>query len=279
MGRGWIGSVLGAVAAAFGILPLPAMAEAEVLPRARLFEPLIADPRWAHFSAAYQYYSDDPEVTHVGAVSFGENFTLYGAPVGAGRWSAGLQAAVFSIFDLDADSKDLINADYWVGIPVAYRLGRFSALARVFHQSSHLGDEFLLRRRVDRVNLSYEAVDAKLSYDLTQTVRVYGGGGYLVSVEPADIRPWGGQAGAEYRSGTRWAGGALRPVAAVDLQASEEAGWDVGVSARAGVQLESTVERGYVMQLMLEAYRGSNPNGQFFDRDIRFIGLGLHLYL
>ena len=33
----------------------------------------------------------------------------------------GLQAGVFSIFDLAADSKDLINADYLVAIPLSLK--------------------------------------------------------------------------------------------------------------------------------------------------------------
>jgi hypothetical protein len=36
---------------------------------------------------------------------------------------------------------------------------------RVLHQSSHLGDEFLLRNRTTRINLSYEALDLLLSYE------------------------------------------------------------------------------------------------------------------
>jgi hypothetical protein len=42
------------------------------------------------------------------------------------------------------------------------------------HQSSHLGDEFVLRTRLERVNLSYEGVDLKLSYDLSYGFRICG---------------------------------------------------------------------------------------------------------
>lgn len=99
-----------------------AVAEAKkraILPERNLFDPLLADPRWAHFSAAYHYYVDDDRLTNVGAVSFGETFGLYGweSHQIPGRWELGFQAGVFAIFDLDAESKDLINADYWVGIP------------------------------------------------------------------------------------------------------------------------------------------------------------------
>ena len=113
-----------------------------MLPRSNLFEPLMADPRWPRFSAAYRYYTDDPDVDHAGAVSFGETFSLYRNSLFGGRWEVGFQAAVFSVFDMNSDSLDLVNADYWVGIPVSYRIGDFSILGRL------LSPEFPSRRRI-----------------------------------------------------------------------------------------------------------------------------------
>ena len=76
----------------------------------------------------------------------------------------GIQAGVFAIFDLNSQSFDLINADYLVGIPLTIKTGNFANLTRIFHQSSHLGDEFLLRGQTnERINLSYEAVNSLLS--------------------------------------------------------------------------------------------------------------------
>lgn len=251
----------------------------EVLPRGNLFDPLIADPRWAHFSASYQYFNNDEEVEHAGSVSFGETFGLLGGPAPfKGRWQLDFQAAVFGLFDLDSDSKDLINADYWVGLPVSYKSGNFAAMARVFHQSSHLGDEFLLRDRVDRVNLSYEAVDLKLSYNLGYGLRVYGGLGYLLSVEPADVDPFSTQVGVEYLAPFTLGSGLIRPVAGVDVQNREESDFATDVSVRAGVQFESPEEVSQRVQLMLEYFNGRNPNGQFYDRNLEFYGFGLHVY-
>ena len=99
------------------------------------------------------------------------------------QWEAGLQAGVFSDFNLDASSSDLVNTDFIVSAYSSMRAGQFSAFGRLYHQSSHLGDEFLLRKintKFERVNLSYEGVDLKLSYELPYGVRVYGGGGGLI---------------------------------------------------------------------------------------------------
>ena len=253
----------------------------EVLPRGNLFDPLIADPRWAHFSAAYQYFVDDEEIENAAAVSFGETFGLLGGPAPfEGRWQMDFQAAVFGLFDMDAESKDLINADYWVGIPLSYRdrSQRFAAMMRVFHQSSHLGDEFLLRDRVDRVNLSYEATDLKLSYKFDNGFRVYGGLGYLLHVEPSEIDRFSTQVGMEYLAPFTLGKGLLRPVAAADLQNREESDFASDLSLRAGVQFESEAEISQRVQLLIEYFNGRNPNGQFYDRALQYIGLGAHVY-
>jgi hypothetical protein len=250
------------------------------LPAGALFDPLIADPRWPSFSAAYQRYIDDRDFRDVAAVSFGETIPIYrdDVPFG-GQWEIGLQAGVFSLFDLDSDSFDLINADYLFGIPVSYRRGSFSALLRVFHQSSHLGDEFLLRTRVSRVNLSYESVDGKLSYDfLHRAVRVYGGAGYLFDRDPSSLQPWSVQYGLEFRSPRTLWNGIARPVLAADFQHREQNNWDADVSARAGLEFESVQVLGRKLYLTLEYFNGRSPNGQFYTDKIQYFGIGAHLF-
>lgn len=245
------------------------------LPGRALFKPLIADPRWPRFGAAYQRYFDDRELTDVAAVSFGEALPIgrYNPSYG-GAWEIGLQAGVFAIFDLDSDSFDLINADYFAAIPVTYSIGNFSALFRIFHQSSHLGDEFLLRNPVKRINLSYEAINLLLSYELKYGFRLYGGSSYLYRVDPSDIRPWRFQGGAEYVGPTFANRFPIRPIAAVDVQVDEEGGWVTNVAPSVGIQFESLRSRGRNLQFFLQYFKGRSPNGQFYDRSVEYMGVG-----
>lgn len=254
--------------------------EPQILARSTLFDPLLADRRWPHFSASYQYYTNDPDVEHAGATSFGETFSLYRSEGLGGQWEIGFQAGVFAVFDLASDSADLINADYWVGIPFNYRRGNFSSTSRIYHQSSHLGDEYLLREEVDgdnRVNVSYEAIDTILSYDINESWRVYGGAGYLFHREPAELEPWMTQAGVEWR-GSELISDTLRPIAAADLQWREENEWNTDVALRAGFQIENSRLTSQTVQITAEYYNGRNPNGQFYERDLEYFGLGLHVY-
>lgn len=245
----------------------------------RLFQPLIADPRWPHFSISYQYYIDDDELENVGSTTFGETLPFYRskAPF-SGIWQIGIQAAVFAIFDLDADSMDLINADYMVGIPVSYSKDDFSTMLRLFHQSSHLGDEFLLRSRIDRINLSYEAIDLRVSYDFPKWLRVYSGAGYLVRKDPDDLKRWSIQNGIELRNLPDYLGKTLSPVLAVDIKNKQESEWKSDVTLRFGVQIVNEKTVWNKVHLLLEYFNGRSSHGQFYERQLQNVSLGMHFY-
>jgi hypothetical protein len=257
----------------------PAEWQTGLLPGGTLFRPLIADPRWPHFAASYQRYPDDRQLTDVGAVSFGETFTLIRERAGPSAWwEVGIQAGVFAVFDLDSDSKDLVNADYFVGVPLSARWGDWSTIFRLFHQSSHLGDEFLLRTQTERVNFSYESVDLKVSHEFGDILRLYAGGGYLFDQEPASLDPWSIQYGLELispwpaRGEARW-----RPIVAADLQHREENAWSLDLSLRAGIQLDGVLAS-RSLQILLEYFKGRSPNGQFYKDKIEYLGLGAHFH-
>ena len=248
-----------------------------LLPGGTLFKPLVADPRWPHFAASYQNYRRDPTLRDVGAVTFGETFALLRERYWRSWWEVGIQAGVFAIFDFDAPSMDLVNADYFVAIPFGFRRDDLSALLRVFHQSSHLGDEFILRTKPERVNLSYEGIDAKVSYEWRDWLRVYAGAGYLFDTDPASLHRWSVQYGAELTSPWPDASSRWRPIAAVDVQQREENDWSTDVSVRGGIQIDGVLASRR-LQLLFEYFLGRSPNGQFYKNKIEYIGFGTHFH-
>ncbi len=278
-----------------GPLPVPAgspqpviqqelpKAESKFLPRDLLVAPFHADPRWPHFSMASRQVSFGQEPRNTGSANFGETFALYrnAAPLG-GQWELALQAGVFSAFNMSAPSGslDLVNADYIAGLLASYRTGPFSGFLRLHHQSSHLGDEFILNSRtpVNRINLSFEEVDLKIAYDLTSWLRIYGGGGVLVGRDPKELKRGTSQTGAELTSPWTLWGGKVRPVAYVDAQANERSNWRVASSIMAGIQFEEARIGDRKLQLLAEYFSGPSPNGQFYNHNTEWIGVGLHLY-
>lgn len=249
------------------------------LPKGQLFAPLFASPSWPAFAATYRYYLRDKELRNVGAANFGATIPLYRnrAPFN-GQWELGLQAGVFSIFDLDAKSKDLINSDFFVGAFSSYRLNDTSAMLRLYHESSHLGDEFLLRNRVKRINLSYEVLDLTLSQKFFDFIRIYGGGGYLFDEEPPTLKSWVTHFGTELESPWSFANDILQPIVGADFRLHEEHAWSTDFSIRGGVRLKNPLSVSRRLAVLGEYFKGHSPNGQFYQRKVEYLGLGIYYY-
>jgi hypothetical protein len=255
------------------------------LPQGRIFCALAADPKEERSFVTYLRGDfatiADPEPgteTNIGAVGLGDSFAIFrvaGAESGYGV-QLDLAGAVFSQFNLNAPSFDLINADYLVGLPLTVRVGRFSARLRLYHQSSHLGDEFILNRQPERINLSFESIELILSQE-AGPLRLYGGGETFFRREPADLAMRLVHTGAEIRPVVL---SGVRLLAAVDLKVVEDASWSRAWSVRAGVELARIPRPGQatrVLSLIGEFHDGAAPYGQFYREDIRYIGVGFSL--
>ncbi len=223
-------------------------------------------------------------ISILASVGFGDNFGLVGRRHGCNGWQVGVLGAVFAQFNLDSGSNDLLNADYNIGIPVSWRSGLFSTRVRVYHNSSHLGDEFLLRNPgVTRVDLSFEALEAILSLDAPGGWgRVYAGGTYLVHVSPSTLDKNGVQWGFELRGPTiaapilRLPGLRLTPVLGSNFHTWEELDWSINTNVLAGLEWSKAgADRRF--RLLLNYYYGYAPYGQFFALKIEQVGLGLYL--
>jgi hypothetical protein len=245
------------------------------MPGGLLFKPLLADPRWPHFSLGIRQFFDEDDLGAVVAGTMGETLPLYRwSSSTANQWETGIQGLVAANFDRD-HSEDLLSEDYLLGLYLGWRRGALSGIARLYHTSAHIGDELALRGTVRRVNLSYETLDARLAWDLSPELRLYGGAGYLVRRDPRSLDPWWMQLGLEFRSSWR-AWQVLRPVAAVDLQSRQQNDWHPALSLRTGAQFDSVTVLGRSLQFLLEYYNGDSRDGQFYTRDVEYFGLGVH---
>lgn len=256
------------------------------LPQGQLFCSLAADPKSARFFAGYlrgdfsSPADPTPTDTNIGSVGFGDSFGILRFP--GLRPGNGLQVdiegAVFSQFNLDRSSYDLVNADYLVGIPITMRVDGFTGRLRLYHQSSHLGEEFLLGSTFeDRVNLSFESAELILSQEVGR-FRLYGGGEAFFRREPAELVERIVHGGAEIRP---LVFGNARIFGAVDVKAAPEGDWDRAVSAKAGIELARVPSPGHpagVVTIAIEYYDGLAPYGQFYLENIRFWGVSVQIF-
>ena len=266
--------------------------EAEALgvvafPQDQIFCPVLADPKEARSFVSLLRGTfpsvDDPEGkgTTIASVGLGDSFGLvrWGGPSPGEGVQIDAVGSIFAQFDLGAPSNDLINADYIIGLPLTLRRGGFSARVRLYHQSSHLGDEYLLRSDdIERENLSFESVELLVSQEVGP-LRVYAGGERVFRREPEALAGKLFHGGVELRTGR---GGPVQLVSGVDVKTTERFDWSPAISGRAGLVVMRSGPGGHparLVALLLEIYDGPSPYGQFFQDDISYIGVGLHFGL
>jgi hypothetical protein len=269
-------------------------AEAEgavFFPQDQIFCPILADPKEARSFVSFLRGTfrslDDPsgEGTNIGSVGLGDSFGLvrWGGPSPGEGVQLDVVGSIFAQFATAAPSNDLINADYIIGVPITFRRSAFSTRVRLYHQSSHLGDEYLLRaEEIERENLSFESLELLLSQE-TGPLRVYGGGEWIFRREPDTLVAKLFHGGVELRTGRAGPG---QLVAAIDLKATERTtgqhAWSRAISGRLGLEALRSGPSGHpgrLITLMLEFYDGPSPYGQFFQDNISYVGVGLHFGL
>jgi len=249
-----------------------------VFPRDDVFRPLLADPKEPRFYASYHRVNfrtgdvragRDTDVIHSGFIGAGENIGLWTrrAAASCDGVQISLFGGVFAQFDLSISSGDLINTDFLVGIPVSVRRGPWSFRGRLLHQSSHLGDEFLVRNRAIQVkNFGFEMLDALVSYDHGR-LRAYGGLGVVFN-SSTDFDPLAFQAGVEAR--VPWApewkllGLVPTPVLGVDFKTWQQQDWDATWNAVAGLEFNRPGDNAR-LRLVGTLLHGHFPFAQFFD--------------
>jgi len=252
--------------------------EGKVFPVGDLFRPLLADPKQPQFFVSINRFKSSGVRYIVASVGFGETFGMYrffGSREGDGL-QLSVEGAIFAQFNLEAPSYDLINADYTIGIPATYRHGDNSLRFRIYHQSSHLGDEFLQSvNPPERVNLSYEAIELIYSREW-RGWRVYGGSEYLIHKEPGDLKPMSAHWGIEYRGSKPlvWNG---RLVGGVDMKSFEEHNWAIDTSVKVGLEFGQPNPGQRRLRLMAEWYKGFDPRGQFYNNKVDYYGMGVSL--
>lgn len=133
-------------------------------PNRHLFPYLKADPRQPRCSLGYRWDDRAPAFnnTDVSMANIaGEAPVWYARDVlGLDEIQVGMQAAVWAVFDMKSYTYDLINSDWYGGIPIYFKKGDVRWRLRFFHVSSHMGDEYIIDHGITtRSNLSQESID------------------------------------------------------------------------------------------------------------------------
>lgn len=255
-----------------------------VFPDGDLFRPLLADPKEPRNSFGFNRvkflngaaFENGAPRLNVGSVSVGGIAGMWARKASACRGvQVSLFGGLFSEFNLDASSRDLINTDFVVGAQASIRTRDRSIRLRVFHQSSHLGDEFVRQNpSAGSLNFGFQGVDAVFSVE-RERLRAYGGGGFLVFMNGTG-HSFVLHGGAEFRAANRL-GGMFRPVAGIDVSSFEARSWGLTVSALGGLEWTSPAASRR-MRALLVLVDGYTPFGHFaIEQKSRAMGMRLQI--
>jgi len=259
-----------------------AIRETILFPEGPLFYAPLASPKEPRTHVTWLTLHLPGDSFNIGSVGFGDSFGLVRWPGWgeADTWQFGISGAVLAQFNLDSDSMDLINADYIIGLPLSYQNGPWSARARVFHQSSHLGDEFLLLPQrpeltQTRVNLSFETIELLGGWEW-KGIRLSAGPSYIFHTD-TPLKRFSVQGGIDYLSTTPVYRPTMRLFASVMCHAWEETDWNPDVSAKAGINIRSPYTEKRAIQIFGEYYHGNLPFGQFYKLLANYYGAGINI--
>lgn len=239
-----------------------------------LFQPLIADLMEPIYSVGYRY-DDQVMGKNVIAISLGDTFPIFrwrNVFTWKGDLQIDIQGGVWTPFKMGGswdEWAELVTTDYLVGIPLSYAIDQWSFRFRVYHVSSHLGDEYMVNHPdVQRVNPSMEAIDFYSSYQATEGIRVYFGPGWVFHSDKSfKIKPFYVQYGAEFRYfGHRDYYHMIygSPFAAINVKNWQQHHWQFNVTAQIGYEWSKLQGVGRKVRIFAQYYNGYSE-GQFFN--------------
>lgn len=255
-----------------------------------LFLPLIAAPRQISYTVGWR--SGDRVCGNKAVdISLGDDFAVY-------RWldvlwhgdlQIGIEAGIWSVFNMDPNHRnepgtELVNTDFYCGIPLTYARDKWSFRLRGYHISSHLGDEFLVNHpdfvlvntgpksvrdnpSMRRVNPSLEAIDFAFSYQASETIRVYGFPGVIVhSDESFPWKPMYVEYGTEIRFlGTKFYKQKLYGTIYIGMhwRNYQQLDWNFDGTYKIGYEFSKLQGIGRKFRFYVEYHHGYSLEGQF----------------
>jgi len=246
---------------------------------------MIANPRNPINSVEYRMGDDVLGNISIG-VSLGDVFPIFRwrdvFPAG-GDLQLDIEGCAWSVFNMWADDNpngeiaELMNTDFLCGLPLSYAFDKWAFRLRLYHISSHLGDEFLAKRPgYQRKNPSMESLDFFTSYQFNKMFRSFLGLGVVLHSDSTyRLKPMYIEYGAEvrvpgFRSYYHQLYGA--PFVALFFRNWQENKWRLDMNINIGYEWSKLQGIGRKIRLLLD-YHDGYSDGEFFRMNSRFFGI------
>jgi len=252
----------------------PAMAQERIFPAVRSFELPEASPRVygvvgrvLSTRRGESRFGNERE----GEVVLGENVPLVAIKRGPRPVVLGLGSQVYGRFSL-ADSKTaLISVDWVAALNTTAQLGAFAVTMQLYHESSHLGDEYEDRFQAERVDWSREVVAGWVTYG-AGSWRLTGGASYVL-FDGLSLPKAAAALGIDVGGGRhRILAHAVEPVIGLYTEAAAATQWRLSNSAKLGLVFRGKQGTRRV-GLAIIAHDGLSTQRQFFREESQYLGL------
>jgi hypothetical protein len=259
--------------------PAPADGWVSAFPRGgEVFTPMIADPREIQLGADYYRRQGENDAD----VSLGHSWGLARWRTGLlsdWLWQVDIEGMAYTRFQIGGGINEFETIDFFANLPVEVRKGPFSFKAELFHQSSHLGDDYIRDTGEFGYRYSVEGARGLASIDLFRYARVYGGATWLIHSIPAPQR-WALQSGLELASADlHWSSRvSTRVFVAEDVQSHENVQWNVNSNTLAGLKI-GFPESPRAMRVQFGYFIGHSPFGEFYAQKEHYADFGISLDL
>ena len=201
----------------------------------------------------------------------GENLPLLAIKRGPRPIVLGLGTQVYGRFSLNDSKTALISVDWVAGLNTTAVLGNMAVTMQVYHESSHLGDEYGDRFQAQRLDWSREVIAGWITYGAGQW-KLTGGASYVL-YDGLSLPRAGAAVGLDWGAGRhRYLSRPFEPVLGVYTEGSAATGWRLSTSAKLGVAVRGK-GGGRSIGLALIAHDGLSTQRQFFRRESRYLGM------
>jgi hypothetical protein len=200
----------------------------------------------------------------------GENLPLIAFKRGTRPIVLGLGTQVYGRFSLSDSKTALISLDWVAGLNTTAVLGNMAVTMQLYHESSHLGDEYGDRFQAQRLDWSREVIAGWVTYGAGQW-KLTGGASYVL-YDGLDLPRAGAAVGLDWGAGRhRYLTRPFEPILGLYTEGSAATGWRLSTSAKLGVAIRGK-NGARSVGLALIGHDGLSTQRQFFRRESRYLG-------
>lgn len=260
--------------------PQPLAAQSRFFPDVPSFELPLASPRVTGITGRIvDATTSDTKFPpgKVAEVGIGEEFPFLALRRGPQPISLGFGVVAYGRFNLDDPKTSMVSNDWTVGFDVNADLGHWWLAGQLYHESSHLGDEYRDTFDATRIDWTREIAAAWVGYRA---------GSFKFMVSPSYVLvdqlhlPRGGMSAAVDFVGPtfQFLGVPTRPIGGAFADAWAQTDWKVSQSLKGGISFQGDHGK-HTMSVALVEHGGLSTQRQFYTAPSHYWGFELRFDL